>query len=192
MTRSRPITLLAGAALIALTGLSVAACGNSGSSPTAASQVPKLATRHVPAVRVAKTGLGKVLVDSRGRTLYLFTKDSGTNSACSGACAAAWSPLPAGGNPTVGAGANGSLVGTTMRSDGKPQVTYNGHPLYSFVMDKKAGDTNGEGLTAFGGSWFAVSAAGDKVSSKASKSGSSASSSPAPAPAAPPSPPPAS
>ena len=79
-----------------------------------------------------------------------------------------------------------------MRSDGKTQVTYKGHPLYSFVMDKKAGDTNGEGLTAFGGSWFAISAAGDKVSSKASKSGSSASSSPAPAPAAPPSPPPAS
>jgi predicted lipoprotein with Yx(FWY)xxD motif len=179
VTRSRPITFLAGAALIALTALSVAACGGSGST-TGATQAPKIAIRHVPTVKVAKTGLGKVLVDSRGRTLYLFTKDSGTNSACSGACATAWPPLSASGTPTVGGGAGASLLATTMRSDGTPQVTYNGHPLYTFIKDKKPGDTNGEGLTAFGGSWFAVSAAGKQVSSQRS---------PAPAPAATPAPP---
>ena len=97
---------------------------------------------------------------ANGRTLYLFTKDSGTKSACSGACAAAWPPLRANGKPAAGSGASAALVGTT----GGAQVTYNGHPLYYFVKDKKARDTNGEGLTAFGGTWFAVSAAGNRVS----------------------------
>jgi predicted lipoprotein with Yx(FWY)xxD motif len=187
MTRSRPITLLAGAALLPLTALAVAGCGGGGSA-TAASQAPKPAARHAATVRVAKTRLGKVLVDSRGRTLYLFKKDSGTKSACSGACATAWPPLRASGKPTAGSGAKASLVGTTRRSDGKPQVTYNGHPLYTFIMDKKSGDTKGEGLTAFGGRWFVVSAAGKQVSGRPSKSASGASSSRAPAPAAVPAP----
>jgi predicted lipoprotein with Yx(FWY)xxD motif len=191
VTRSRPITLLAGAALVPLTALALAACGG-GSSATAASQAPKPAAarapkpaaRSAPTVRVAKTRLGKILVNSRGRTLYLFKKDSGTKSACFGACAMAWPPLRAGGKPTVGRGAKASLVATTRRSDGKPQVTYHGHPLYTFIMDKKPGDTNGEGFTAFGGRWFVVSPAGKQVSMRPSKSASGASSSPAPAPAA--------
>jgi len=177
VTRTIPITLLAGSATAA----------RHVPKPTAA-RAPQPASRHVPTVHVAKTGLGKVLVDSRGRTLYLFTKDSGTNSTCSGACATAWPPLHASGKTTVGGGAKASLVGSTGRSDGTPQVTYNGHPLYTFIMDKKPGDTNGDGLTAFGGSWFAVSAAGKQVSSQASTSASGASSSPAPAPAATPAP----
>jgi predicted lipoprotein with Yx(FWY)xxD motif len=183
VTRNRPITLLASAALVPLTAVSLAACGG-GSSATAASQARKpaaAATKHAPTVRVAKTRLGKILVNSRGRTLYLFKKDSGTKSACFGACATAWPPLRTSGKPTVGSGAKASLVGTTKRSDGKPQVTYNGHPLYTFIMDKKAGDTKGEGFTAFGGSWFVVSPAGKQVS----KPASGASSPPAPAPAAP-------
>jgi len=170
MNHRKPVTFLAGAALMPLTALSVAACGSGGSAtaatkaPTsAATPAPKSAAPHAPTVRVAKTRLGKVLVDSRGRTLYLFTKDSGTKSACSGACATAWPPLRASGKPTVSGGAKASLVRTTTRSDGKPQVTYNGHPLYSFVKDTKSGDTNGEGLTAFGGTWFAVSPAGNPV-----------------------------
>jgi predicted lipoprotein with Yx(FWY)xxD motif len=191
VTRSRPINLLAGAALLPLTALAVAACGG-GSSATAASPLPKPAAartaRHAPTVRVTRTRLGKILVNSRGRTLYLFKKDSGTKSACFGACAAAWPPLRAGGKPTVGRGAKASLVGTTKRSDGKPQVTYNGHPLYTFIMDKKSGDTNGEGFTAFGGRWFVVSPAGKQVSMRASKSAGGASSSTAPAPAAAPTP----
>ena len=191
MTRSRPITFLAGAALLPLSALSLAACGGGGSSATAASPAPKpaAAARHAPTVSVAKTRLGKILVNSRGRTLYLFKKDSGAKSACFGACATAWPPLRAGGKPTVGGGAKASLVGTTRRSDGKPQVTYNRHPLYTFIMDKKAGDTKGEGFTAFGGRWFVVSPAGKQVSPRPSKSASGASSSPAPAPAATPAPP---
>ena len=186
MTRSRPLTLLAGAALLPLTALALAACGGD-SSATAASQAPKpaaaRAAKSVPTVRVAKTRLGKILVNSRGRTLYLFKKDSGTKSACFGACATAWPPLRAGRKPTVGRGAKASLVGTTERSDGKPQVTYNGHPLYTFIKDTKAGDTNGEGLTAFGGRWFAVSPAGKQIPARPSQSAGGASASPAPAPA---------
>jgi predicted lipoprotein with Yx(FWY)xxD motif len=118
-----------------------------------------------------------ILVDSQGRTLYMFQKDSGMKSACFGACASDWPPLRASGKPTVSSGVNASMVGTTTRSDGKPQVTYNGHPLYLYTGDQKPGDTNGEGLTAFGGGWFALSPAGNQVSGQASSSGGGTSSS---------------
>ncbi len=78
-------------------------------------------------------------------------------SACTGACAVNWPPLRVRGTPLVGSGAKPSDVGTTTRPDGTSQLTYNGHPLYTFANDKKPGDTNGEGISAFGGSWFAVS-----------------------------------
>jgi predicted lipoprotein with Yx(FWY)xxD motif len=139
-------------------------------------------------VRVRKTRLGTILVNPRGRTLYLFKKDSGTKSACFGACATAWPPLRAGSKPIAGRGAKASLVGTTRRSDGKPQVTYNGHPLYTFIMDTKAGETKGEGFTAFGGRWLVVSPAGKQVSSSTSKSTRGTASAPAPAAAATPAP----
>jgi predicted lipoprotein with Yx(FWY)xxD motif len=114
--------------------------------------------------------LGKILVDSKGRTLYLFKKDSGTKSACTGPCASAWPPLRASGKPIVGSGAN-AVVGTITRSDGMPQLTYNGHPVYLYSGDQKAGQTNGEGLSAFGAAWFALSSAGNQVSGQASSSG---------------------
>jgi predicted lipoprotein with Yx(FWY)xxD motif len=150
---------LAAAALVPLTALAIAACGGGNGSATAPAPHRQTASGPV-AVKVANSRLGRILVGANGRTLYLFTKDSGTKSACSGACAAAWPPLRANGTPAVGSGARAALVGTT----GAGQVTYNGHPLYFFVKDKKARDTNGEGLTAFGGTWFAVSAAGNRVS----------------------------
>ncbi len=167
MTRSRSFTFLAGAAVVPLAALAVAGCGGGGGGggASAASAQPKTSKKAPPAmVKVAHSGLGKVLVDSQGRTLYLFTKDSGTTSSCTGACATAWPPLRTTGTPIAGSGANASLVGSTTRSDGTSQVTYNGHPLYLFVKDTKPGDTNGEGKTAFGGSWFAVSATGKRVS----------------------------
>jgi predicted lipoprotein with Yx(FWY)xxD motif len=177
MTRRKSITFIAGLAAIPLTALAVAGCGGGGgggSAASAASTAPKTASGQPATVGAANEGnLGTVLVDSEGRTLYLFQKDSGTQSACFGACASAWPPLRATGTPTVGDGANASLVGTTPRSDGKPQVTYNGHPLYLFSGDQKPGDTNGEGSTAFGGGWFALDAAGNQVSGQASSSSSS-------------------
>jgi predicted lipoprotein with Yx(FWY)xxD motif len=165
-TRSRSITFLAGPGAVALAALALGAGGSgasaSAASPKAAGRMPTagLARHRRPTLAVRSSRLGKILVDSRGRTVYLFKKDSGTKSACFGACAAAWPPLRTSRKPTVGGGVKASKVGTTRRSDGKRQVTYNGHPLYRFVGDTKAGDTNGEGLTAFGARWFALSPAG--------------------------------
>jgi predicted lipoprotein with Yx(FWY)xxD motif len=113
-------------------------------------------------ISLRTTKVGKVLVAANGRTLYLFTADKGETSACYGQCAAYWPPLIAE-KPTAGAGLKSSLLGTTKRRDGKPQVTYGGHPLYFFAQDKKAGALNGQGFVHFGGAWWVVSAAGKKV-----------------------------
>jgi predicted lipoprotein with Yx(FWY)xxD motif len=166
MTQRKPITFLASTAVAAAAALAVAACG-SGGGGSASTATSKPATGGTMTVSVAKTGLGQVLVDAQGRTLYLFKKDSGTKSACVGACAAAWPPLRSAGKPTAGSGASASEVATTARSDGKPEVTYNGHPLYLFTGDKQPGDTNGQGVSAFGGGWFALSPAGNEVSGPA-------------------------
>jgi predicted lipoprotein with Yx(FWY)xxD motif len=122
-------------------------------------------------VSTANTSLGRILVNSQGRTLYLFGKDRNGKSACSSQCAAFWPPLITTGKPRVSAGARASLVGTTKRADGRMQVTYNHHPLYTFAKDKAKGQTNGEGITAFGGQWNAVSPAGSKVVKKSSSVG---------------------
>jgi predicted lipoprotein with Yx(FWY)xxD motif len=169
MTRSRSITFLASAAAL-LAVLAVAGCG-SGGNASGSPAPPKTKDGRLATVGIANEGLGKILVNSQARTLYLFQKDSGTMSECTGACAVNWPPLRASGAPVVGSGATASMVGTTPRSDGKPQITYNGHPLYLFVKDRRPGDTNGEGLTAFGGSWFAVSPAGNQVSAQAPSPG---------------------
>jgi len=177
MTRTRPITFLAAAAVISLTALTLASCGGGGNDATASETPPKAANGRPATVGVANSGLGKILVDSQGRTLYLFKKDAGTKSACFGACAGAWPPLRATGKPVVGSGARASVVGTTTRSDGKPQVTYNGHPLYLYAGDQKAGDTNGQGITDFGAAWYALSPAGNQVSGQPSSSDAGSSSS---------------
>jgi predicted lipoprotein with Yx(FWY)xxD motif len=114
-------------------------------------------------VSTATSHLGRILVNSRGHTLYLFEKDRNGKSACSGKCATFWPPLIANGKPRVEGGAKASLIGTTKRADGRLQVTYTHHPLYTFVKDRQKGQTNGEGLNAFGAKWYAVSPAGAKV-----------------------------
>ena len=171
MTRSRPITFLAGAAVIPLAALAVAACGGGGGAATAASP-PKTSSGASATVGVANSGLGSILVNSQGRTVYLFKADVGTKSACTGACATAWPPLLAKGNPTAGTGLTASKLGTTTRSDGKRQVTYNGHPLYLFIKDTKPGQTNGQGVTAFGAPWFALTSSGNQASTPPASSGS--------------------
>ena len=133
MTRSRPITFLASAAVIPLVALAVAACGGGGAATAA---TPKTSSGAPATVGVANSSLGSILVNSTGRTLYLFKADVGAKSACTGACAAAWPPLLATGKPTAGTGLTASKLGTITRSGGKQQVTYNGHPLYLFVRTK--------------------------------------------------------
>jgi predicted lipoprotein with Yx(FWY)xxD motif len=160
MIRNRSRTLLASLTALPLIALTVAGCGMGSSSSVSP---PTTKDGRAATLGVANESLGTILVNSRGRTLYLFQKDSGNTSRCTGACAASWPPLRASGAPTIGSGANASLLGSTMRADGSRQLTYNNHPLYSFVKDAKAGDTNGEAATAFGGAWYAISPAGSQV-----------------------------
>ena len=108
-------------------------------------------------------GLGDVVVDGQNRTVYLFKRDTPGKSACFGACAQNWPPVRVSGRPVAGPGIKASLLGTAARADGKPQVTYNGHPVYLYVGDNAPAATNGQGVTAFGGAWFAVSPAGTQV-----------------------------
>ena len=120
-------------------------------------------------VKTRSTSLGTILVDAQGRTLYLFEKDKSGKSACSGACAKAWPPMLTKGTPKAAGRVSASKLGTTKRSDGTTQVTYNRHPLYRFIMDKnKPGSTTGEGVKAFGAEWYVVGTAGSKIEKKAS------------------------
>ncbi len=107
--------------------------------------------------------LGSFLVDDKGMTLYLFTKDTPNTSVCYDKCATAWPPLLTTGAPAAGDGVDASKLGTTTRKDGSTQVTYNSWPLYYYQKDKAASDVTGQDV---GGVWFVVSAAGDKVESK--------------------------
>jgi predicted lipoprotein with Yx(FWY)xxD motif len=101
----------------------------------------------------------------------LFKADVGTKSACAGACATAWPPLLATGKPTAGTGLTAAKLGTITRSGGHQQVTYNGHPLYLFIKDKKPGQTTGQGVMAFGAAWFALNGSGNQASAPVSSSG---------------------
>jgi predicted lipoprotein with Yx(FWY)xxD motif len=108
--------------------------------------------------------LGMVLVDSKGFTLYDFHKDRGTQSACYGACAGAWPPLLTTGEPQPSNGASAGKLGTTKRKDGTTQVTYAGHPLYTFSADRKPGEANGHDFSNFGAQWYALRGSGAEAS----------------------------
>ncbi|HWX10209.1 MAG TPA: hypothetical protein VNY33_09530 [Gaiellaceae bacterium] len=114
-------------------------------------------------VAIAKSPLGRIIVDAKGLTLYDFVQDKGMMSTCYGACAALWPPLITNGKPIAGPGVHASLLGTTKRKDGKLEVTYGGRPLYYFVSDTKPGQTTGQGITQFGAPWWVLSAAGKEI-----------------------------
>ena len=134
-------------------GYGAAATGGSGSSSGASS------------VALAGSKLGDILVDGKGRTLYLFEADKGPASVCDGACAAAWPPLTTSGKPKAGTGVSAAKLGTTKRDDGTTEVTYNGHPLYYYAGDSAPGQTNGQGIDGFGAEWYVLSGAGNKIDS---------------------------
>src|SRR2546423_2285102 len=119
-------------------------------------------------ISVQGSSLGQILVDGNGKTLYLFEADTSAQSTCSGACAQAWPPVTTSGAPKAAGGASASLLGTSARSDGTTQVTFGGHPLYSFTGDTKPGDTNGEGSTALAAGWDLLSPTGGKIEKSAS------------------------
>jgi predicted lipoprotein with Yx(FWY)xxD motif len=163
------------AALVAVVAAALAGCGG-GSSSSSGSTSTKSTTTALPPVAKpppnaeegtvfvslgSAAGLGQVLVDSEGHTLYAFSGDSAKATSCEGACAKAWPPLLVEhGEPHPSNGAAASRLGTVTRADGSRQVTYAGHPLYSNSADKQPGEANGNGSSAFGGTWTALKGSG--------------------------------
>lgn len=151
--------------------LVVAGCGggsSSSSTSTAAETGESSASGGGGTVSATEVGaLGTVLVDSEGMTVYMFAKDQGTTSSCYGACEQGWPPVIAEGKPTAGEGAMSSQLGTTKRKDGTMQVTYAGHPLYTFAGDTSPREANGNGSTAFGGKWSVMDEGGEAVTGTA-------------------------
>lgn len=170
-------TLPALAALALIAALAMAGCGSSSNSDsTSASSGGAYGSGEESTTKPAATksegapitvgtakGVGKVLVDSNGLTLYYFQKDQNGESACYGPCEQGWPPLTTEGAPQAGEGAMASKLGTTERKDGTMQVTYAGWPLYTFVEDKKPGEDNGTDSKAFGASWYPLHPNGEKA-----------------------------
>jgi predicted lipoprotein with Yx(FWY)xxD motif len=175
-TRRAWIPAVGGMAAIAL---AVAGCGGSSGGHTSAygaltqaksgysapASGAKPATNNASAasITLAQSKLGMILVGSKGETLYLFQADKGPTSTCSGACASVWPPVTTKGAPIAGPGVSASKLGTAKRSDGTTEVTYNGHPLYTYVGDSSPGQATGEGNQGFGAEWDVLSGAGNKV-----------------------------
>jgi predicted lipoprotein with Yx(FWY)xxD motif len=159
-------------------GLLVAGCGGSNNNSSASSASPANAY-GTPPTKVASTSssasagaatvstknnkLGTILAGPSGKTLYLFEADKGNSSACSGTCAKAWPPLTTQGSPAAAKAAVKGDLGTIQRSDGTTQVTYKGHPLYTFIQDATTADAQGEGSTAFGADWYVLAPSGKKI-----------------------------
>jgi len=164
-TRSRRTSIVILAVGLVALAVVIAGCGGSGGGGGAygAARATTPSSGGKASVKLASTKLGSVLVDAKGRTLYLFEADKGPMSACSGACASIWPPLTTSGKPSAGAGVTASKLGTTKRSDGATEVTYNGHPLYTYAGDSAPGQTSGQGLDDYGAEWYALSAGGDKI-----------------------------
>jgi predicted lipoprotein with Yx(FWY)xxD motif len=160
-------------ALLAVVGaVVIAGCGGGGSSSSSSGSTGGEGTTKLTSSSGSGTisgaevsGLGTVLVDSEGMTLYEFTEDEGMTSVCYGECETAWPPVLASGKPTAGKGAMSADLGTTKRKDGTEQVTYKGHPLYTFVGDQAPGEATGNEAE---GTWFALNEGGSAVKGMAS------------------------
>jgi predicted lipoprotein with Yx(FWY)xxD motif len=148
--------------------VAIAGCGGSGGSGGgggyAKAAPSRSAASHAgPTAALGASKFGKILVDAHGRTLYDFVADKTGASTCYGACASVWPPLTVSGTPMPGPGLRGSLLGTTKRTDGTTEVTYNGHPLYYYAGDTKSGSTTGQDINQFGALWYVLTANGAEV-----------------------------
>jgi predicted lipoprotein with Yx(FWY)xxD motif len=167
------VALLALAAVLAIAG-----CGSSSDSSSggaygggSSSQTSTTAAKSPPgaesgaAVLTVATApkVGAILVDAKGFTVYDFHKDKGTVSSCYRACEGVWPPVTTEGAPQVGEGASASKLGTTKRKDGTMQVTYAGHPLYTYTADQKPGEANGNDFSSYGAQWYALKGNGEEA-----------------------------
>jgi predicted lipoprotein with Yx(FWY)xxD motif len=162
---ARLATIVGGAAALAVLA---AACSSGGGSSSSAPAGPAVggASGSGPdatVIATASTSGGIVLTDGSGRAVYLWAKDTGDTSSCSGACTSAWPPVMATGPVTAAGRASASDLGTSTRPDGTKQVTYNGHPLYYYAGDSGAGMASGQGSDSFGAKWWLVSPSGSDV-----------------------------
>lgn len=141
-------------------------------SPASAASPPQVSVTGATVTVAGNPKLGNILVDAHGRTLYLFEKDTGGKSSCSGSCASVWPPLMTSGKPMPGVGVSASALGTTSNG-GNTQVTYRGRPLYHYVSDSGPGQAAGQGLTQFGAQWHVLSPSGQAITSSPGSPGSS-------------------
>jgi predicted lipoprotein with Yx(FWY)xxD motif len=143
--------------------LAVALASAASATTVASAQksIPVARSSAAATVQLRHTSIGSILVSSSGRTLYEFTRDHANKNSCAAisGCSAVWPSLKANGRPTAGAGVKASLLSTT--SGG--QVTYAGHPLYTYTGDSGPGATSYVGAKSFGGAWYALNASGGAV-----------------------------
>jgi predicted lipoprotein with Yx(FWY)xxD motif len=132
-------------------------------STASATRTPVATSHPAVAVKVTHTVYGRVLVDGKGRALYLFTRDLTPRSQCYSACATRWPPFLAKGRFTAGVGADARLLGSTRRGDGSTQITYRGHPLYYYIGDRHPGEVLCQNVEEFGGRWYVVTRGGTAV-----------------------------
>jgi predicted lipoprotein with Yx(FWY)xxD motif len=151
--RAGAIACLAGAAQLA------AACGSSSSSRPAGLLSASAAGNSAAVLKTEKSGLGTLLTNGTGYTLYWFGRDTAHSSACTGACTSNWPPVTGTPKPAPGISLPGRL-GTIARSGGLSQATYDGHPLYTYSGDFEPGDIGGNNLDEFGGRWYAITISG--------------------------------
>ena len=169
VTRSRPVVTIVPAALCLLL---LGACTSTPATPASSAPAPSAATSSMPAsapaeadaatltLAMADSSLGSILVDGKGMTLYLFTKDTPNTSNCTGQCLTAWPPLL--GKPTAGTGVDDSKLGSFTRADVRTQASYNGWPLYYWQSDAKPGDVTGQNVNSV---WFVLDRDGDAIKS---------------------------
>jgi predicted lipoprotein with Yx(FWY)xxD motif len=159
------------AALAAAVALVATAYGSSSSRATAAGDGVAAAQRLVKGATVQTRkvkGLGTILVNSRGLTLYMFVPDHQKRVTCKGQCAVIWPPLKikSGQKPTAGGAARKGLLGTDKNPSGGRVVTYNRWPLYTYITDSKPGQAKGQALDLNGGYWYVLSPAGKVIKKK--------------------------
>jgi predicted lipoprotein with Yx(FWY)xxD motif len=157
-----PIAAIAAIAVVVIIAVSGGTSKNATSTAAAGAQPAAAGANSTIGTTSGK--LGTYLVDAKGRTLYLFEADKPNMSTCSSACLNIWPALSANGRaPVAKGGVQSAKLGVTKAGNGKSIVTYNGHPLYYYAGDQKAGDTTGQGLDQFGAGWYVVTPAGSKI-----------------------------